>query len=77
MHYSQACDQPTVMEPHHSTARCPDCGRVDTAGAVAPLSVVTGASGSGKTAVLAPLARLLTGHAVTFESTGSSTRPPP
>lgn len=55
------------MEPRQGTARCPDCGHVDAAGAVRPLFVVTGASGSGKTAVLAPLARLLAGHAVTFD----------
>ena len=67
MHYCQACDQPTMMEPHQETARCPDCGNADAAGLIQPLFVITGASGSGKTAVLAPLTRLLRGHAVTFD----------
>jgi hypothetical protein len=66
MHYCQSCESPTVMEPHDGLARCPVCGRTDDAG-LAPLFVVTGASGSGKTAIFAPLARLLAGRCVTFD----------
>jgi predicted ABC-type ATPase len=56
------------MEPSGGgVARCPVCGSVDEAAARAPLFVVTGASGSGKTAVTVPLARMLAGRAVVFD----------
>jgi predicted ABC-type ATPase len=56
------------MEPRNGLAVCPKCGRADDAAALRPLFVVTGASGSGKTAVLAPLARRLAGRCVTFDA---------
>jgi hypothetical protein len=67
MHYCQSCDQPVVMEHDRGQAVCPQCGRADEHAALGPLFVVTGASGSGKTAVLAPLARMLAGRCVTFD----------
>jgi hypothetical protein len=54
------------MEPEDGFAVCPECGRADAA-AVMPLFIVTGASGSGKTAVFVPLGRLLRGQCVTFD----------
>jgi hypothetical protein len=68
MHYCQSCHRPVAMEPRDGQAVCPDCGRLDDAAALRPLFVVTGASGSGKTAVLAPLARTLQGRCVTFDT---------
>ena len=56
------------MEPHDGLAVCPGCGRREDGAAIAPLFVVTGASGSGKTTVYAPLARLLAGRCVTFDA---------
>jgi predicted ABC-type ATPase len=56
------------MEPRNGHAVCPWCGRADDAAALRPLFIVTGASGSGKTAVLAPLARRLQGRCVTFDA---------
>lgn len=67
VHYCQSCDTPVIMEPREGRAFCPQCGRKDDA-VLAPLFVVTGASGSGKTAVLAPLARRLRGRCVTFDA---------
>ena len=67
MHYCHSCDTQIAMEPHDGFAICPICGRMDDGAAVRPLFVVTGASGSGKTAGLAPLAHLLTGRCVTFD----------
>jgi AAA domain-containing protein len=55
------------MEPRNGHAVCPKCGRADEAAALRPLFIVTGASGSGKTAVLAPLARRLAGRCVAFD----------
>lgn len=55
------------MEPCGSSACCPACGYVDEAATRAAVFVVTGASGSGKTAVLGPLARALSGSCVTFD----------
>lgn len=55
------------MEPHDGHAFCPQCGRADEPAAREPLFLVTGASGSGKTAVFAPLARRLAGRCVTFD----------
>jgi hypothetical protein len=54
------------MEPRDGFAVCPECGRADVA-TVMPLFIVTGASGSGKTAVFVPLARLLRGLCATFD----------
>ncbi|MEV0400885.1 hypothetical protein [Actinoallomurus sp. NPDC050550] len=56
------------MEPRNGRAVCPECGRTDDAAALGPLFIVTGASGSGKTAVLAPLARRLQGRCITFDA---------
>ena len=67
MHYCQSCQTPVAMEPAGGGAVCPRCGRTDDA-VLGPLFIVTGASGSGKTAVLAPLARLLRGRCVTFDA---------
>jgi predicted ABC-type ATPase len=67
MHYCQSCDSPVAMEPRNDRAVCPQCGRVDDGAALRPLFIVTGASGSGKTAVLAPLARRLADRCVTFD----------
>ncbi len=67
-HYCQSCDSPVAMEPRDGQAVCPACGRADGAAARGPLFVVTGASGSGKTAVLAPLARRLRGRCVVFDA---------
>jgi predicted ABC-type ATPase len=55
------------MEPHAGHAVCPQCGRLDDAATRRPLFIVTGASGSGKTALLAPLTRRLRGRCVTFD----------
>jgi predicted ABC-type ATPase len=55
------------MQPRGGHAVCPECGRLDDAAARRPLFIVTGASGSGKTAVLAPLARRLEGRCITFD----------
>jgi hypothetical protein len=56
-----------MMEPVDGAVRCPRCSRVEQAGLLQTLFVVTGASGSGKTALLAPLSRILAGTAVTFD----------
>jgi hypothetical protein len=56
------------MEPRDGLAVCPRCGRRDDGAAIAALFVVAGASGSGKTTVFAPLARLLAGRCVTFDA---------
>jgi dephospho-CoA kinase len=55
------------MEPRDGHAVCPECGRLDDA-VLGPLFIVTGASCSGKTAVLAPLARKLRGRCITFDA---------
>ncbi|WP_433181716.1 AAA family ATPase [Actinoallomurus sp. CA-150999] len=68
MHYCQSCETPVAMEPRNGHAVCPECGRADDVAAPGPLFVVTGASGSGKTAVLAGLARRLQGRCVTFDA---------
>jgi hypothetical protein len=57
------------MEPRDGHAVCPECGRLDDA-VLGPLFIVTGASCSGKTAVLAPLARRLRGRCITFDADG-------
>jgi hypothetical protein len=57
------------MEPAaRDEARCPECGSRTDGAARAPLFVVTGASGSGKTAILAPLAAALAADCVTFDA---------
>jgi AAA domain-containing protein len=56
------------MEPGDGRAVCPRCGRAGDAAALRPLFIITGASGSGKTAVFAPLARRLRGRCVTFDA---------
>ena len=56
-----------MMQPRSGAAWCPECGRRDHDAAIEPLFVVTGASGSGKTAIFAPLARALAGRCVTFD----------
>jgi len=55
------------MQPRNGHAVCPQCGRAGDTTALRPLFIVTGASGSGKSAVLAPLARRLHGRCVTFD----------
>jgi hypothetical protein len=69
MHYCQRCAGPQALEPDDdSWARCPACdGRYDGS-ARAQLVVVTGASGSGKTAIFAPLARALAEVCFTFDA---------
>ena len=67
MHYCQSCEQPTQMEPDGGRAICPRCGRRDETAVLRPLFVVTGASGSGKTTVFGPLARLLAGKCIVFD----------
>jgi predicted ABC-type ATPase len=67
VHYCQSCDTPVIMEPSGGRAVCPECGRADDV-VLGPLFIVIGASGSGKTAVLAPLARSLRGRCVTFDA---------
>jgi hypothetical protein len=70
VHYCQTCEVPTPLQPDENALICPACGRVGTAeaSAVEPIFVVTGASGSGKTTVYAPLARLLIGRCATFDT---------
>jgi predicted ABC-type ATPase len=68
VHYCQSCEQPVLMEPRDGHAVCGRCGWVGDPVARRPLFVVTGASGSGKTAVFARLARRLTGRCVTFDA---------
>lgn len=57
-----------MLEPRDGHDSCPACGRTEEAAALSPLFIVTGASGAGKTAVLAPLARRLRGRCVTFDA---------
>lgn len=68
MHYCQSCDSPTLLEPADGRAVCPRCGRVGDPVSLGPLFVVTGSSGSGKSAVLAPLTRRLKGRCVVFDA---------
>jgi hypothetical protein len=67
MHYCQSCDVPTVMEPDDGAAVCPACGRRDETARLQPVFLVTGASGSGKTAVFGPLAKLLARRCAVFD----------
>jgi hypothetical protein len=66
MHYCQSCPEPTAMEPDGEVARCPSCGRTDQADR-RPVFMITGASGSGKTTVFAPLASMLARRCVVFD----------
>jgi hypothetical protein len=68
VHYCQSCDTPVAMAPRDGHAVCPECGRVDDPAALRPLFIVTGASGSGKTAVFAALSRRLPGRCVVFDA---------
>jgi hypothetical protein len=68
MYYRQTCDPPVSMEPRNTHAICHQCGRADEIAAPTPLFVVIGASASGKTAILPPLARNLAGRCVTFDT---------
>lgn len=63
VHYCQQCDVATAMLPRADVAVCPGCGRQERAVRLA-LFVVTGASGSGKTAILPHLTTALPGCAV-------------
>jgi predicted kinase len=56
------------MEPAGEQARCPECGSRSDGAARAPVFVVTGASGSGKTTIVAPLAAALAAECVTFDA---------
>src|SRR5215475_13332482 len=68
VHYCQVCAEPRAMEPIAQGAQCPVCGSRQDGVARAPLFVVTGASGSGKTAILAPLAAALASDCVAFDA---------
>lgn len=68
MHYCQSCDTQVALEPRGGSTVCPVCGRPGADATVADLFIVTGASGSGKTTVLAPLAARLRGRCVTFDA---------
>jgi predicted ABC-type ATPase len=68
VHYCQSCDTPGLMEPRDGHGVCPECGRMDDGAALRPLFIVTGASGSGKTTVFAPLARRLRGRGIAFDA---------
>ena len=67
MHYCQSCDEPRLMVPDVLGARCPGCDAVDPVAATRPLFVVTGASGSGKTAILPRLLGQLAGECAIFD----------
>lgn len=55
------------MEPQGGVATCPKCGGKNDTASIEPLFLVTGASGSGKTTIYGPLARLLAGRCVVFD----------
>ena len=67
MYYCHACDDPQRLLPDDDGARCPACGRIDTAVLIRPLFVITGASGSGKTTVFPELLRRLAGSCAVFD----------
>jgi adenylate kinase family enzyme len=56
------------MVPRNGRAVCPQCGCLGDSVTLRPLFVVTGASGAGKTAIAAILARGLRGRCVTFDA---------
>ncbi|GAA2368288.1 hypothetical protein Cme02nite_27620 [Catellatospora methionotrophica] len=58
MHYCQRCEPAVGLEPTADVAVCSRCGWTEP-GRREPLYVVTGASGSGKSAIFAPLAAAL------------------
>ncbi|GAB4055364.1 P-loop nucleotide/nucleoside kinase family protein [Catellatospora paridis] len=58
MHYCQRCEPAVTLEPTADVAVCTRCGWAEPARRE-PLYVVTGASGSGKSAIFAPLAAAL------------------
>ena len=69
MHYCQQCAEPRALEPAgQEEAECPACGSRYDGAARASLFVVTGASGSGKTTIAAPLAAALAADCVTFDA---------
>lgn len=67
MYYCQSCPEPTPMEPASDLARCPSCGRTDRA-TRRSVFMITGASGSGKTTIFAPLAEQLSGRCAVFDA---------
>lgn len=54
MHYCERCPSPELMTPSDDLAVCPVCGFSEPARRL-PLFLVTGAAGSGKTALRQPL----------------------
>lgn len=69
MHYCQRCAGPQLLEPDDGgRARCPACDGWYDGPARAPLIVITGASGSGKTTIFVPLARALAEDCLTFDA---------
>ncbi|MEV0458292.1 hypothetical protein [Catellatospora methionotrophica] len=58
MHYCQRWEPAVTLDPSADVAVCARCGWTEPARRE-PLYVVTGASGSGKSAILAPLAATL------------------
>lgn len=64
MHYCQRCQPAQTLQPTEpDLGVCPECGWTEIA-CRAPLYVVTGASGSGKTAIFPHLAAALPEYAV-------------
>ncbi len=63
MHYCQVCVEPVVMTSEPPLARCPRCGSTERA-RTAPLFLVTGASGSGKTTIFPHLVDALPDYGV-------------
>lgn len=56
------------MEPAGGYAICPRCGSSGGPVVLGPLFVVTGASGAGKSAIIAPLTRRLRGRCIVFDA---------
>lgn len=55
------------MTQDGGVARCPACGNVDPNAVIRPLSVVTGASGSGKTTIFPELLSRMAGWCAVFD----------